>query len=100
MIEHDTDNSLFRWFLNDTVTHFTFGQPIGFVEEGRDVDGLIEALHSMAIMTGLIAALPWLFEPLIKNRFLKRFLLPGPGNRTGSGRIMAVSSALPLWSRC
>ena len=72
------------------MTHLTFGQPIGFVDAERDVNGLIAALHSMAIMTGLIAALPWLFNPLVKNPFLKKFLLPGPGNKTGSGRIMAV----------
>ena len=83
--------STFRWFLNDTVTHFTFGEPTGFISEGRDIDGLIKALHSMGIMTGLVAALPWLFEPLINNRFLKRFILPQSGNKTGSGKIMTVA---------
>lgn len=80
--------------MNDTVTHFTFGKPIGFINAECDVDGLIAAPHSMAIMTGLIAALPWLSDPLVKNPFLKRFLLPGPRNRTGSGRFMAVSAIL------
>lgn len=80
--------------MNDTVTHFTFGKPIGFINAECDVDGLIVAPHSMAIMTGLIAALPWLSDPLVKNPFLKRFLLPGPRNRTGSGRFMAVSAIL------
>ncbi len=44
----------FRW----SVTHFTFGHSIGFVDAECDVDGIIAALHSMAIMTGLISALP------------------------------------------
>ncbi|MCJ1264973.1 hypothetical protein MMC22_004848 [Lobaria immixta] len=85
-----------RWFLNDTVTHFTFGEPTGFISEGRDIDGLIKALHSMGIMTGLVAALPWLFEPLIKNRFLKRFILPQSGNKTGSGKIMTHRDKLVM----
>jgi len=52
-------NQLFaRWFLNDTVTLFTFGHPIGFIDAECDLDGIIAALHRMAIMTGLIAALP------------------------------------------
>ena len=64
------------------------------MKHGCDIEGLIEALHSVAIMAGLIAALPWLFEPLLKNAFLKKVLLPGPGDKTGSGRIMAVSMTL------
>ena len=84
------DKFAIRWFLNDTVTHLTFGEPTGCVQAECDVDGLIEALHSMFVMTGLVAALPWLVEPFIKNPLLKRYLLPRPGNKSGSGKIMKV----------
>ncbi|KAL9025938.1 MAG: hypothetical protein Q9196_005318 [Gyalolechia fulgens] len=77
-----------RWFLNDAVTYLTFGEPTGCVQAETDVDGLIEALHSMFVMTGLVAALPWLVEPIIKHPLLKKYLLPQPGDKSGSGKIM------------
>ena len=76
--------------MNDSVTHLTFGEPTGFVQAETDVDGLIEALHSMFVMTGLVAALPWLVEPIIKHPLLKKYLLPRPGNKSGSGKIIKV----------
>ncbi len=52
-------NQLFaRWVLIDTMTLFTFSHSIGFIDAECDLDGIIAALHRMAIMTGLIAALP------------------------------------------
>jgi len=32
-----------RWYLYDTTTSLVFGKKIGFVDEGRDVDGLLDA---------------------------------------------------------
>ncbi len=56
-------NQLFaRWVLIDTMTHFTFGHSIGFVDAECDLDGIIAALHSMAIMTGLIAGIALAFQ--------------------------------------
>lgn len=71
-----------------------FGEAIGFVQEGRDVGGLIQAFHDMAPLAGLIGALPWLMNPIIKNPLLGRFFMPKPGDGTGTGRIMLVSGYL------
>lgn len=55
-------NQLFaRLFLNDTVTHFMFDHSIGFIDAECDLDGIIAALHRMAIMTGLIAGIALAF---------------------------------------
>lgn len=73
------------------VSHMAFGEAIGFVREGRDVGGLIQAFHDMAPLAGLIATLPWLMNPIIKNPLFSRFLMPKSGDGTGTGRIMLVS---------
>lgn len=68
-----------------------FGEAIGFVREGRDVGGLIQAFHEMAPLAGLVAALPWLMNPILKNSLLGRFFMPKAGDGTGTGKIMLVS---------
>jgi hypothetical protein len=69
-----------------------FGKEIGFIREGRDVENLIKAFHDMAIFAGLVAMLPWLMNPLLKNPITKRYLMPKPGHNSGSGKIMLVSA--------
>lgn len=81
-----------KWFMYDVVTDVTFGEPIGFVREGKDIGKLLQAFHELAPLAGLIAALPWLMNPLLKNDFFgRRFLMPKAGDSRGGGRIMEVS---------
>lgn len=77
-----------------------FGEAVGFVREGRDVGGLIQAFHNMAPLAGLVAALPWLMNPIIKSPLLGRYLMPKPGDGTGTGKIMLVSKDLRARSVC
>ena len=79
-----------QWFVYDLVSHLSFGSAIGFVKEGKDIGGLIEAFHSMAPLAGLVAAIPWVVNPILKNPLLKRWLMPKAGDNTGTGRIMKV----------
>ena len=88
---------LCRWFIYDAVSHMAFGEPIGFVRNGRDVGGLIEAFHEMAPLAGLVAALPWLMNPILKNPVLGRFFMPKAGDGSGTGRIMLVSRKLRVY---
>ena len=64
------------------------------MENGCDVDGVIASLHGQALFAGLIASLPWLVNPFVKHRLLKTFLLPHKGDKTGTGKLMAVSVEL------
>lgn len=70
-----------------------FGEAIGFVRNGCDVGGLIQAFHDMAPMAGLVAALPWLMNPILKNPILGKLLIPKAGDRSGTGKIMMVIKA-------
>ena len=68
-----------------------FGEPMGFVKNGCDLDGVIASLHGQAVSAGLIASLPWLVSPIIKHPLFERYLLPHKGDKTGTGKLMTVS---------
>lgn len=61
---------------------------MGFVKNGRDIDGILTSLHGQALLAGLIGSLSWLANPLIKNPLLKNFLLSRKGDKTGTGKLM------------
>ncbi|RAK91925.1 cytochrome P450 monooxygenase [Aspergillus costaricaensis CBS 115574] len=77
-----------QWFVYDLVTQLAFGSPVGFVRETRDIGGLIHHFHDMAPLAGFIAALPWLANPIFQNPLFKKYLMPKPGDSTGTGQIM------------
>ena len=91
-----------RWHVYDTVTHLIYGKSTDMVQNDCDVDGLIGEWHHEFTLGGMVATLPWLVVPIIKNPWLKRFLMPTKGNSTGSGHIMSVRegsySRLNFWS--
>lgn len=79
-----------RWFAYDTICQLSFGEPLGFVKEGRDIEDLIENFHDMAPFAAVVGALPWLARPFLENPITRRFAMPKPGDGTGTGKIMAV----------
>ena len=81
-----------RWFAYDTICQLSFGEPLGFVKEGRDIENLIGNFHNMAPFAAIVGALPWLARPFLENPITRRFAMPKPGDRTGTGKIMAVRS--------
>ena len=85
-----------RWFAYDTICQLSFGEPLGFVKEGRDIESLIENFHNMAPFAALVAALPWLTRPFLENPVTRRFAMPKPGDGTGTGKIMAVGNSIAI----
>lgn len=79
-----------RWFAYDTICQLSFGEPLGFVKEGRDIEDLIGNFHKMAPFAAVVGALPWLARPFLENAITRRFAMPKPGDGTGTGKIMAV----------
>lgn len=79
-----------RWFAYDTICQLSFGEPLGFVKEGRDIEDLIGNFHDMAPFAAVVGALPWLARPLLENPLTRRFAMPKPGDGSGTGKIMAV----------
>lgn len=61
------------------------------MDEGRDVDGILDAFRSSAWFLGLMAMFPYLLNPIVKLPIIKRFALPHSSDRSGVGKIMKVS---------
>lgn len=68
--------TLRRWFAYDTICQLSFGEPLGFVKEGRDIEHLIGNFHDMAPFAAVIGALPWLARPFLENPVTRRFAMP------------------------
>jgi cytochrome P450 len=85
-----------RWFAYDMICQLSFGEPIGFVEQGKDVENLIKNFHDMAPFAAVVGALPWLCKPVLEHPLTRRFAMPKSGDSSGTGKIMAVSSLLAL----
>lgn len=80
------------------ICQLSFGEPLGFIEEGRDVHNLIENFHKMAPFAAVVGTLPWIVRPIMESALGRWLFMPRPGDNTGTGQIMAVSFACTLSS--
>ncbi|KAK1634586.1 cytochrome P450 monooxygenase [Colletotrichum phormii] len=83
-----------QWFAYDTICQLSFGEPLGFVREARDVSNLIKNFHDMAPFAAVVGALPWLCAPFLHSPITKWLFMPRPGDSSGTGKIMAFRDAL------
>ncbi|KAE8349189.1 cytochrome P450 [Aspergillus coremiiformis] len=77
----------------DVISEIGFGAPIGFIEQGKDVGGLIQGFHDGLPAFGLLARL----HPLtswVKTTFLKKYLIAKPEDNTGIGVLMRFRDRL------
>jgi hypothetical protein len=74
----------------DTVSAMAFGKKVGFVEQGEDIELLIQKFHDMATLAGIVAAIPNWMNPLLNAPILGDWLMPSSGDGTGTGQIMKV----------
>lgn len=81
-----------RWYLYDTTASLIFGKKIGFIDEGRDVHGLLNAFRGSVWFLGLMAMFPYLLDPIVKLPIIRRFALPHSGDKRGVGKIMKVGA--------
>ncbi|KAJ6115575.1 hypothetical protein N7523_005992 [Penicillium sp. IBT 18751x] len=56
-----------QYYAFDVIGEMTFSKPLGFLEKGGDVDGVISALEHMLDYSGKIGQMPWLDYLFIKN---------------------------------
>lgn len=68
----------------DLATQMLFSEPIGFIREGHDIDGIIASLHNLFTVAGVLGLYPWIAR-LILNPWLFPILGPKPTDRTGPG---------------
>ncbi len=78
----------------DIISEIGFGAPIGFIEQGEDVGGLIRGFHEGLPAFGLMGRL-WPFTYRVKNtRLGEKFLVAKPEDESGIGMLMRFRDKL------
>ncbi|KAK1703418.1 cytochrome P450 [Colletotrichum acutatum] len=76
-----------QFYAFDVIGKITFGRPLGFLSEEKDVDGIIKSLIRAQDYVAVIGQIPWLDYLLLKNPLLRFF-----GGGTGAIAIFAIKS--------
>jgi cytochrome P450 len=63
-----------QYYSFDVVGEFVFAKKLGFLEEGRDVDGMIEAIQGMLVYASLCGQVPEMHHVLLGNPLFPIFL--------------------------
>ncbi|QRD85169.1 putative cytochrome P450 monooxygenase [Aspergillus flavus] len=79
----------FAWW----AVEIGFGAPFGFIEQGKDVGGLIQGFHDGLPAFGLLARLHP-FTSWMKTTFMKKYLVAKPEDNTGIGVLMRFRDRL------
>ena len=77
----------------DVVTDIGFGAPFGFIEQGRDVAGLIRAMHDGILPFGIMARM-WPLMDWLKSTWVGKYLVTTPEDKNGFGAMMRFRDAL------
>ena len=56
-----------QWYAFDVIGEMTFSKRFGFLEQGRDVDGIISTVQGSGYYTAVVGQMPWLDYLLAKN---------------------------------
>ncbi|KAI1174582.1 putative cytochrome P450 [Nemania sp. FL0916] len=61
-----------QYFAFDVIGEITFSKRLGFLEEGRDVDGIMASIWHWFEYVAVIGQMPWLDLLWVKNKFVSR----------------------------
>ncbi|KAK7756017.1 hypothetical protein SLS62_001960 [Diatrype stigma] len=78
----------------DVVSEVGFGASFGFVEQGRDLDGLIQNLHNGLTPFGVLSRLYPLTNALKNTWIGEKYLVAKPEDNSGMGVIMRFRDRL------
>lgn len=77
----------------DVISTVGFGAPFGFIEQGKDVEGLIQGFHDGLVPFGIMARL-YPFTNWVKSTFLGKYLIASPEQESGIGTLMRFRDRL------
>ncbi|KAG7122389.1 Cytochrome monooxygenase gsfF like protein [Verticillium longisporum] len=77
----------------DVISEVGFGAPFGFVEQGKDVEGLIQGFHDGLVPFGIMARC-YPFTNWVKSTFLGKYLVASPEQDSGIGTLMRFRDRL------
>jgi hypothetical protein len=59
-----------QWFSFDVITAITFSNMLGFMEQEKDVSGIINAIEGRLAYNSVVGEAPFLNKILLGNRFI------------------------------
>lgn len=78
----------------DIISEVGFGAPFGFIEQGKDVEGLIQGFHDGLVPFGIMARL-YPFTNWVKSTwFGDKYLVARPEQESGIGTLMRFRDKL------
>ncbi|PLN76164.1 cytochrome protein [Aspergillus taichungensis] len=77
----------------DVISEAGFGAPFGFIEQGKDVGGLIQGFHDGLPAFGVLARLHP-FTSWIKTTWMKKYFVAKPEDDSGIGVLMRFRDSL------
>lgn len=77
----------------DIISEVGFGAPFGFIEQAKDVEGLIQGFHDGLVPFGLMARL-YPFTNWMKSTFLGKYMVASPEQQSGIGTLMRFRDKL------
>ncbi|KAF6836436.1 cytochrome p450 [Colletotrichum plurivorum] len=75
------------YLVYDIVSDVGFGQPFGFIDQEKDVEGLIQGFHDGLVPFGILARC-WPFTNWIKSTFFGKYMVASPEQNSGIGTLM------------
>jgi cytochrome P450 len=77
----------------DIISEVGFGAPFGFIEQGKDVEGLIQGFHDGLTPFGIMARL-YPFTNWIKSTWMGKYIVASPEQDSGIGSLMRFRDKL------
>ncbi|KAK5046280.1 hypothetical protein LTR84_008423 [Exophiala bonariae] len=56
-----------QWYAFDVIGELTFSKPLGFIEQGRDIEGIIGSIEKMLDYAAVVGQWPFLDNIFLKN---------------------------------
>ncbi|KAK3994997.1 putative cytochrome P450 pisatin demethylase-like protein [Cladorrhinum sp. PSN332] len=63
-----------QWFAFDVMGELTFSKRLGFLDEAKDVDGIMASISNIFQYSSWVGQMPWLDKLWVKNPYIRRFL--------------------------
>lgn len=68
----------------------SFGEPIGFVKQSKDVDGIIKSVHDLFAVANIVTLIPGITR-FMQLPFIYPLVAPKPTDKTGPGMLRGVA---------
>ena len=83
-----------QWYAFDVITSVTFSNRLGFMEEEKDVEGIINAIEGRLAYNSVIGQAPWLHKFLLDNPVGERIakLIPALTRLSSSPYIVTLAA--------